>query len=157
MSLRRTLPESAVDLNMTAMIDIVFQLLIFFIMTLHIVTPEGDFNIRMPLFEPSLGEIDVCPTSPLKLTLSAAPDGRLAALRLGDAPVADFDALRARILLLVQVAGGPNKADLEVELACDDRLHYDHVVQAITAVSGRIENGRFQQLIGKLKFAPPAP
>ena len=38
-----------IDINMTPMIDIVFQLLAFFIMTLKIVQPEGDFDVRMPL------------------------------------------------------------------------------------------------------------
>lgn len=38
-----------VELMMTPMIDIVFQLLIFFIMSFKIAAQEGDFNIKMPL------------------------------------------------------------------------------------------------------------
>lgn len=160
MSLRRALPETAVDLNRTAMIDIVLQLLIFFVMTPNIAAPEGDLSMRMPmheprLFEPYRGEIYACETSPIRLTLSAAPDGSLAGLRLENTWVEDFDALRALILNTVNAAGGPDKADLEVELACDDDLHYDHVIQAITAIRGRIERGRVQQLIRRVKFAPP--
>ena len=41
--------EDKIELQMTPMIDIVFQLLVFFIMTFKIVTQEGDFNIKMPL------------------------------------------------------------------------------------------------------------
>ena len=37
-----------IELQMTPMIDIVFQLLVFFIMTFNVVAQEGDFNIRMP-------------------------------------------------------------------------------------------------------------
>ena len=37
------------ELNMTSMIDIVFLLLIFFVMTFKIVELEGDFSVRMPL------------------------------------------------------------------------------------------------------------
>ena len=33
---------------MTPMIDIVFNLLIFFVMTFKITAPEGDFNVKMP-------------------------------------------------------------------------------------------------------------
>ena len=44
-----------IELQMTPMIDIVFQLLIFFIMTFKIIAPEGDFNIKMPLSAPSDG------------------------------------------------------------------------------------------------------
>ena len=35
--------------DMTPMIDMVFQLLIFFILTLNIVDPEGDFYLRLPM------------------------------------------------------------------------------------------------------------
>ena len=38
-----------IDINMTPMIDIVFQLMAFFIMSLKIVQAEGDFDVRMPL------------------------------------------------------------------------------------------------------------
>ena len=42
-------PPEEIKLNMTAMIDIVFQLLVFFIMTFKVVALEGDFNVKMPL------------------------------------------------------------------------------------------------------------
>lgn len=38
---------------MTPMIDVVFQLLIFFMLTLKIVTQEWNFDIHMPLGEAS--------------------------------------------------------------------------------------------------------
>ena len=47
--------DEKVEVQMTPMIDIVFQLLIFFIMTFKIVAQEGDFNIKMPLSAPSEG------------------------------------------------------------------------------------------------------
>ena len=39
-------PEE-IKINMTAMIDIVFQLLVVFIMTFKVVAMEGDFNIKL--------------------------------------------------------------------------------------------------------------
>ena len=39
----------AAKLDMTPMIDVVFQLMIFFMLTLKIVTEEGNFDINMPL------------------------------------------------------------------------------------------------------------
>ncbi len=36
------------ELQMTSMIDIVFLLLIFFILTFKIAPQEGDFNIKLP-------------------------------------------------------------------------------------------------------------
>jgi len=40
---------SKVDIPMAPMIDIVFQLLIFFMLNLKIVAPEGNFNVNMPI------------------------------------------------------------------------------------------------------------
>ena len=44
----RARSTAAVAIDMTPMIDIVFQLLVFFILTLQITAVEGDFNVRMP-------------------------------------------------------------------------------------------------------------
>jgi biopolymer transport protein ExbD len=40
--------EAKVEQNMTAMIDVVFQLLTFFVMSFKVAAMEGDFNIKMP-------------------------------------------------------------------------------------------------------------
>ena len=49
--------QEKITLQMAPMIDVVFQLLVFFIMTFKIVTLEGDFNIRMPLAALSEGPV----------------------------------------------------------------------------------------------------
>ena len=46
---RRTRPHDTIRLQMAAMIDVVFLLLVFFVMTFRIVPVEGDFNVKMPL------------------------------------------------------------------------------------------------------------
>ena len=38
-----------IKMNMTSMIDIVFQLLVFFVMTFNPPQYEGDFSVKMPL------------------------------------------------------------------------------------------------------------
>ncbi len=55
MKIRNTHRPEKIELQMTPMIDIVFQLLIFFIMTFKIVEVEGDFNIKMPASAPTAG------------------------------------------------------------------------------------------------------
>ena len=42
--------DDKVAVDMTPMIDVVFQLLVFFALTLNVVEAEGDFRIRMPTF-----------------------------------------------------------------------------------------------------------
>ena len=73
---------SKIDINMTPMIDVVFQLLTFFMLTLKTVIVEGDFNIRMPLGA-SAGAAEDNPIPPLIVKMAATPEGRLADVRLG--------------------------------------------------------------------------
>lgn len=142
-------------LMMTPMIDIVFLLLIFFIMTFKIVAPEGDFNVRMPLAAPSEGRPDDLQLPPLVVRLTASDDGQLAGIFLGQAPMRSFADLRREIVEIVGVDG--SVADMyEVELDCDEQLDFEYAMDAITAVSGRITpEGDEVKLIEKIKFAPP--
>ena len=58
-------PEK-LETNMSAMIDVVFQLLIFFMLTLKIVEPEGDFTIS-PLFKTAWPTLSWCIMLPPRL------------------------------------------------------------------------------------------
>ena len=58
MKFRHPIAYEKIELQMTPMIDIVFLLLIFFVMTFKIVAAEGDFNIKMPLARPDSGTPD---------------------------------------------------------------------------------------------------
>ena len=65
------------------MIDVVFQLLIFFMLTLKIIEPEGDFNINMPLGAPSEQTKDIN-LADIKVRLEANPQsGQLTKLKFG--------------------------------------------------------------------------
>jgi biopolymer transport protein ExbD len=73
---------SKIDINMTPMIDVVFQLLTFFMLTLKTVIVEGDFNIRMPLGA-SAGAAEADPIPPIIVKMGATPEGRLSAVQIG--------------------------------------------------------------------------
>ena len=86
---------------MTSMIDIVFLLLVFFVMTFKIVEMEGDFTIRMPLAGEGKSVQDVTDL-PLKLRLRADEEGRLTSMALNEIDLGtDFDKLRANVIALV--------------------------------------------------------
>lgn len=149
------------ELNMTSMIDIVFLLLIFFVMTFKIVELEGDFSIKMPLAGTSTATID--PTDlPLKLRLLADDTGNLTGMKLNDIQMGigpkGFDKLRGTIVSQIASAGpvaeetgqGP-----EVEIDTDYDLKYEYVIRAITAVSGYKDGDQVVKLIEKIKFAKP--
>ena len=152
-----------VELQMTPMIDIVFQLLIFFIMTFKIAMPEGDFNIKMPLAAPSEGIPEDDQLPPIKVRMTARGNGTLSQIQFGNRPLGSgpkaFDQLRQRIIDLVGEEPGPATLDsTEVELDCDYNLRYEYVIEAITAVSGYVaEDGRVVKVIEKIKFSPRRP
>ena len=163
MKFRNRAPEAEkIELQMTPMIDIVFQLLVFFIMTFKIVAQEGDFNIKMPLAAPSEGPVDDT-IPPLKVRLTAHESGELAGVAFNDnvlggvSPTEKFDSLHMEVLRLVGDDVMHDSADdVEVEFTCDFDLHYRYVIQAITAVSGRIsKEGNVVKLIEKIRFAQP--
>jgi biopolymer transport protein ExbD len=151
--------EGKIDLQMTPMIDVVFQLIAFFVLTFKLVAPEGDFNIKMPLAAPSVGKPDDSQLPPTKITLRADQNGMLSGIVLGKRPIPDFARLRREIRNIVDDAGGPGSAGAaatEVELDCAYQLRFEYVMDAITAISGYVTNdGRIIRLLEKVKFSPP--
>ena len=147
-----------VELQMTPMIDIVFQLLVFFIMTFKIVAPEGDFNIKMPLAAPSQGIPEPDQLPPIKVRLTARSGGALNQIEFGNRGLGrDFGRLRRAVIDMLGDEPGPSVLEnTEVELDCDYHLRYEYVIEAITAVRGKVDaEGRIANLIEKIKFAPP--
>jgi biopolymer transport protein ExbD len=145
-----------VEQQMTPMIDIVFQLLTFFVMSFKIATAEGDFNVKMPVGAPSAGS--ETPLPPIRVRLLAGGNGKLAGIQLGDRPIASFADLHQEIIGIVGPNSGPGAgaSEYEIELDCDYGLHYSNVVYAITAASGYMDPQRgVVRLIEKIKFAPP--
>lgn len=164
------LNKEEVKLQMASMIDIVFLLLSFFIITYRTPELEGDFNIRMPAVVqsnklPMLDEL-----TPLTVTLSCDANGELNGIRFGNSSMGvDFNQLREAIYHYIQsgshvtyqeaMLGSATPSfrnDLEVELDCDPRLRYRYTMQAITAITGYL-NGENQmiKMVEKIKFTPP--
>jgi biopolymer transport protein ExbD len=147
-----------VELQMTPMIDIVFQLLVFFIMTFKIAAPEGDFNIKMPLAAPSEGIPEPDQLPPIKVRLTARSSGALNRIEFGNRNLGrDFDALRQAVIDMLGDEPGPSVLEnTEVELDCDYHLRYEYVIEAITHVRGYVgPEGQIVNLVEKIKFAPP--
>ncbi len=141
---------------MTPMIDVVFQLMIFFMLTFNIIAPEGDFDVRMPLGKSSIEPPDGLQLPPIQVRLSSSDDGVLSGISMNGEPVIDFLDLRQRVASFVDVAieSGASPDDVELEIDCDYELDYINIIDAITAVSGRIEDGRLIEMIKKISFVP---
>jgi biopolymer transport protein ExbD len=155
---KRGLPDK-IPIDMTPMIDIVFQLLTFFCMTLKVSEAEGDFNIKMPLAAPRAGVPDPNQLPPMKVRLRADPSGNLVDLVLNERSFSGptrWKQLHNHIASLV--GEGSMAASAEVELDCDFALKYEYVIEAITAVSGSVgPDGQVVKLVEKIKFSPPRP
>lgn len=151
MRIRRKPVKRALSNEMTSMIDIVFLLLAFFVMTFQIVASEGDFRISMPAKGPTSTTTSLdSPT--LQVRLSADAEGNLSSIKLGERELGtDFAALQLEIQGLVTAVD----ENLEVELDCDPRLSYRFTVDALTAVTGyKAPDGKTVTLIEKVRFAP---
>lgn len=169
MNKRRVAPKlKKTELQMTSMIDVVFLLLAFFVVTYKTPEVEGDFAIRMPVEAQSNQAPNFDELTPVVVRLTADSRGELSGIRFGDAALADMKALRSAVYRYINQndvafsdafsgAGTPEfRGDLEVELDCDPGLRYRYAVQAITAVAGYLNSeGQIVKMVDKVKFAPP--
>ena len=148
--------------NMTPMIDIVFQLLVFFIMTFKVVAMEGDFKVKMPLAttNPVDQMMEVFPTI-VNVRIAAGDEGGVAQVEVdtGGANLQTFTdnwpaGLTDYVSKVVAAEGDPSTADeIEVEFDIDFSLKYGYTVLAIESVSGEIQpDGSVRKLIEKIKF-----
>ena len=150
-------PEE-IKLNMTAMIDIVFQLLVFFIMTFKIVAMEGDFNVKMPLASETADSLDTEFPDLITVRLLAGQNGNIAGIVVDDNETLDQNTMFMDLTKLVEDRlggeGDPEDAsETEVEFDIAYNLKYSFTVQAIEAVSGRVQtDGTVKKLIKKVKF-----
>lgn len=150
---RKSLEKIPID--MTPMIDVVFQLMAFFIMTFSVVAAEGDFNVKMPL---GVGPAPDFPIEniPVAVRLEADERGELLRLKLGDRDLGrDFALLRAEIQSLSPM-DGPDGSTIRVEIDSDYGLDYRYTVDALTAVTGyRNRDGQIIKLLDQVRFAAP--
>lgn len=161
MKIRNTDHEATkIEPQMAPMIDIVFQLLIFFMLTLKIIEPEGDFNINMPVIAPPESKDDIV-LPDIKVRLVANQDGSLNHIELGSRNLGGdeqaFDRLNSEILRIIGRPGNPLTEDMEVEIDADYNLNYRYVISAISACTGRYDSRtqRIVRYVEKVKFAPP--
>ena len=133
---RKRRPLEKPKINMTPMIDVVFLLLTFFVLTFKIIIPEGDFNVRMS----PIGQVLAVPVASdsVQVRLIANAHGSLSAIQLNGEDIENFDSLRQHVMDISHA-----KPVLEIELLPDEQLCYEYVIQAFTAVSPICNNIKF--------------
>jgi biopolymer transport protein ExbD len=151
--------HAKIAIDMTPMIDCVFQLIIFFMLTLKIRADEGDFNINMPIGQSA--EKEASPIPDIKVRLESNADGSLRSVALGRRVLGNderaFAQLNHEIRSIIGKPGSAFNKEVEVEIDPDFELHYQHVVSAISACTGAVDPKSKQvvRFVEKIKFAPP--
>ena len=162
MKLRNRVTTGKIVVDMTPMIDVVFQLLIFFMCTLKVIEPEGDFDISMPLGAPKESSSSEPELPPFKVRLEADATGELNALYFnganlggGDQAFAKLNSEVFRAITALAAIGPDQQEKQEVEIDPDYNLHYKFIINAIGSCSGRLgQNGVPVRYISKIKFSP---
>lgn len=147
---RSPLPPLRMQLNLTAMIDVVFLLLVYFVVTANFNPDEGILTSKLPA---STGEPAARaprpPRQPLRIVLSAAGHHGYR-LRLGGMQQAPRDFAHL-IDLLERLQHDPDRGrtgafapDNPVIIQTDGRVRWQHVVDAFNAaVTARYSDVRF--------------
>jgi biopolymer transport protein ExbD len=120
---RQKKATTSLTLNMAAMVDVVFQLNIFFLLTSSFVAMEREMPTQLPTVNPAVTQASEF--TPIRLRLSRAAGGVLV---LCDAtPVESFDALVA--MLKARRA----QADVPVIIEGQETVPYAQMVAALDA------------------------
>ena len=152
---------SIIRLPLIPLIDIMFLMLMFFVLNLKVITPESRFTGNLPGGPPS-STTDIAASLPdIKVGLRSDRDGRLMQLTLGSKNLgnddAAFDRLSKEILQIIGRPGNPLTKDVEVEIDADFETRYRYVVKAISKCTGRMDaqTKQIARYVEKIKFAPP--
>ena len=169
MQLRTKASDSRVEMQMTPMIDMVFQLLIYFLFTFRITSQEGDFNIKLPKLTQDPPPPSLAPAFTVRLVSDEA--GRLRQIVTAGRTIpvdatdrasvrAAFDSLLTEVKDYVGQDTGPDsfRTTAEAKITADYNVHYRYVIDAITNVSGyREPSGHLVRLIQNIQFEPAKP
>ena len=141
---------------MTPLIDVVFLLLTFFIMTFKIIAPEGDFGIKMPpTGDTAQVSPQMLPQEPVRVRLVADTAGNLADILVGSHRLGpDPQRLREQVIALVGTAPTEQEREnWEAVIDYDYHLKYQYTIDALTAIKGYLSDDTMVPLIEKIYFA----
>jgi biopolymer transport protein ExbD len=134
----RAAAPAKVDVQLTSMIDVVFQLLAFFLVTFRVAAVEGDFQLRLPKADRVPGTCSRTERQTVRVVADAHGDldvWRLDSRASGNGR-SSLPRLRAEALRSVNISREAGQEEPEFELRLDDRLRYEHAHAVIEALGG---------------------
>lgn len=143
-------PTGSGELNMAAMLDVCFQLLIFFVLTASFAAGEGILPADLPVGESQADADEQPPTQPIHISLRSLGADEVAIEIGGDpSPPATFHELYEKLGgLQVSEANptAPYNADDPVIIQAESSVRWRHLVNAFNAaVRARYTNVNFAQ------------
>jgi biopolymer transport protein ExbD len=120
---RHEIPEDT-SINMTPLMDVIFQLLVFFVLTSSLVRPT---QIELQLPESTTG---VKAPDSLGLVICYRMDGQKPAITLNAEPLADVNSLVPALRVL---RGDPQKPQARLDIQIDRAVPYQDVVRLMDA------------------------
>lgn len=135
---RRTF--EGVELNLAAMLDMAFQLLMFFILTFNPTPPESQLAMLLPpaypvtrlvqprAVSPEGATADTARQSEIVVTALADPGGRVRDLAVDDQIVPDLDGLRQAFRRAAASRSGQLR---EVVVQVDEKLSYQNLMRVL--------------------------
>ena len=145
---QRGLPEARYQLNLTSMIDVIFQLLIYFVVTASFTIDEGVLTAKLP--EEGISQKQTTPEPPerpvgIVIESHGLADFRLRVEGYPELPANSFSALS----MLMKQNATNNTWDPEkkpVVIKPDGQVRWQHVVNAFNAATAaRYKNVSFAQ------------
>ena len=121
--------RTRLEVNMTPMIDVVFLLIIFFLVSSHLAKQEVQAELNLPAAGTG---IDPTETAARRLTINVIPQREGYTVKFGSIPVSPAD-LEVRLKREQQTAGD----DLEVRIRGDRTIPY-RAVEPILAMCARL-------------------
>jgi len=119
----------SMQVNMTPMIDIVFLLIVFFMVVSRIASEEVAKDVRLPAPDTSVAH-SATPSDRVVLNLLYAGAGRVPAYRIGAVSVDSLDGVRQML-----IASKRTTPDLRAILRADRRIDYQFVREAIRQIA----------------------
>lgn len=143
----RRLPRSEVEIQVTPMLDMAFQLLTFFILTYAPAPVEGQYSMNLL---PAAPAIDMNADAPVEAPLEEASDvpallrtlttslysradGTLDQIRVGEVELASLDELREHLKV---IKAEPILPFDQAVLQADPRLSYSELMRVIDVFAG---------------------
>jgi biopolymer transport protein ExbD len=144
-------PKGVAQLQLTSMMDVVFQLLIFFILTANFAVDEGVLPADLPQGTPPIPQEVTPPKPPLKIVLRATGiDGVSIWLEGSNADMGDnFEELFTRLngsRISTQNPNGSYESDYPIVIKPGIDVQWGYVVRTFNAaVRAKYENVSFAQ------------